>query len=171
MATVREFGRKPAVDRSIAARLTPRLAHKFCAVPSFFLSNYSQLKPHAGARGLNSTEAMTVIQLLDYKWDKRAPFPTVGALADRMGLKPRTVRAAIKNLEGLGYVRRVALRQGGANRYIFDGLFKVLERMMDEKGLLDFSSSAEESANSPKAEEDAGEDLENSNAGSASEDW
>ncbi|MGA7124403.1 MAG: hypothetical protein WBY94_30150 [Polyangiaceae bacterium] len=45
------------------------------------------MKIAENGRCINSTEAMLVIQLHDFKWDARAPYPTVRTLAERMGLR------------------------------------------------------------------------------------
>lgn len=128
-----EEAQEPASKRKMADRWTPKLARSgFCPVSSYFLANYHRLKPHPGAEGLSSTEAMVLIQILDFKWDSKMPFPTISTLATRMGLAPRTVRAAIARVEALGYVERVLAPNGGPNRYKFDGLFKALEAMYDQ---------------------------------------
>jgi hypothetical protein len=119
--------------RSIEKRWTPLLAKRFCPVSSAFLELYHELRPHSGARGLNSTEAMLLIHLIDHKWDERAPFPTVARLATRLGLSTRMVRGALKNLEDNGYVRRDPMPNGGPNRYHFDGLFRALEALLQSK--------------------------------------
>lgn len=116
-------------SRKIESRWTPQLAKRFCPVSSFFLSNYHRLKPHEAARGLNSTEALLIIHLMDYKWDDRAPFPTLTTISKRMGLTVRAVRSAVKNLEDLGYLKRERSRSGGPNRYHLQGLFKALEEL------------------------------------------
>ncbi len=120
------------MDRSVAARWTPRLGNAWCGISSFFLANYCRLRPHEGARGLNSSEAMVIIHLMDHKWDARAPFPTVSTLATRMGISTRAVRETIRNLETSGYLRRVPMSNGGPNRYQLEPLFSALERLMDE---------------------------------------
>lgn len=94
--------------------------------------SYHRLRPHEGARWLNSTEAMVLIHILDHKWDGRAPFPPLTKLAPRMGLSVRAVRAAVKRLEDLGYMRREPSPFGGPNRYHFDGLLAALHRLQDE---------------------------------------
>jgi DNA-binding MarR family transcriptional regulator len=76
---------------------------------------------------------MLVIQLMDFKWDERAPFPSVGRLAKRMGLTPRAVRAALRSLETSGFIKREYSHDGGPNRYHFGGLFAALERLLGEK--------------------------------------
>jgi DNA-binding MarR family transcriptional regulator len=115
--------------KAVAHRWTPRLGAKFCPVSSYFLANYHRLAPATGERGLNATEAMLVVQLVDFKWDHRAPWPTVGLLAERMGISKRQVRSVLERLEKCGYVVREA-RQYGPNRYHLQGLFQALEELM-----------------------------------------
>lgn len=134
MTTEKESAAPAAAnDYSVSKRWTPLLARRFCAVSSAFLEHYHDLRPHPGARGLTSTEAMLVIQLFDFKWDERAPFPTVRKLATRLGITPRAVRSALKSLEDGNYIKRVPMPDGGPNRYHFDGLFTSLERLLQEK--------------------------------------
>lgn len=117
-----------AVDK----RWTPALAKAFCPVSSYFLANYHRLKPNPAASGLSSAEAMLVIQLMDYKWDESAPFPSLSTLAKRMGLSTRYVRETVKRLEDLGYLKRVARAFGGSNAIEFHGLFAALEKLQAE---------------------------------------
>ncbi len=77
---------------------------------------------------------MLVIQLLDFKWTRDAPFPSVAALARRLGLTDRAVRDALKRLDELNLIKRESRHNssGGrsSNRYVFDGLFERLEAMI-----------------------------------------
>jgi hypothetical protein len=98
-------------------------------VSSYFLGNYCRLNPAGG--GLTSTEAMVIIQLMDHKWDERAPYPTVRTLAKRMGLSVRAVRSALENLQKMGYLQREPSSVGGPNRYHLEGLFKGHGRRED----------------------------------------
>ena len=116
---------------TVENRWTPRLGKQFCPVSSYFLANYHRLRPHESAQGLSSTEVMVVIHLMDHKWDSRAPYPTLGRLAERMGLSTRAVRSALQTLQGLGYVQREASPSGGPNKYHLEGLFNALEALMD----------------------------------------
>ncbi len=118
-------------DRSIANRWTPKLAKQFCPVSSYFLKNYRRLKPHDGAKGLSNTEAMLIIHIMDHKWGPQAPWPTVKTLATRMSLNVRTVRAMVKRLEGLDYIKREPMLYG-PNRYQMQPLFDALEKLMIE---------------------------------------
>jgi len=123
--------RSGVVDRSIEQRWTKKLAKPFCAISSYFLEHYAELTPHPGAKGLTSTEAMLIVQLMDFKWDERAPYPTVKTLATRLGISTRQTRATVQRLESLGYLRRDPFLNGGPNRYYLDGLFRALENMKD----------------------------------------
>lgn len=118
-------------NRKVAARWTPRLGEHFCAVSSYFLANYHRLKPHDGARGLNSSEVMLIVHLIDHKWDERAPYPSLKKIATRMGLDVRSVRGIVKRLEELGYLQRVLSQSGGPSKYKLEGLFAALEKLMD----------------------------------------
>ncbi|MEQ9150888.1 MAG: helix-turn-helix domain-containing protein [Parvibaculum sp.] len=131
-------------NRRVEERWTPALAKSFCPVSSYFLENYHRLKPHEGARGLNSTEAMLIVQMFDFKWDKAAPFPSLGTIARRMGISVRQVRDIVKRLEGLGYLKRVPRKYGGSNAIEFSGLFKALETLQSEDAsTLDDATAAE----------------------------
>lgn len=124
---------QPSKEKSsgLDARWGVRLSKPYHPVSRFFLQNYWRVKPHDGARGLNSSEAMLIIQILDHKWDDRAPFPSLPMLATRMGLSVRQLRATVKRLEDLGYLRRQPAENGGPNKYHFDGLINALHAMQD----------------------------------------
>lgn len=122
---------EPEREKKVAKRWTPALGRQFCAVSSYFLANYHRLG-NDGQRGLNSTEAMLVIQILDFKWDEKLPFPTVGLLAQRMAVSTRHVRETLKELEGRGFLQRVPGARGGANRYDLTGLFAALEALQTQ---------------------------------------
>lgn len=113
------------------SRWPEKLANRFSTVSSYFLENYHRLGTQSGSRGLSSTEAMLVIHILDFKWDSRLPFPTVGTLARRLGVSSRHVRDTIKTLEERGYICRIPKARGGANQYNMQGLYAALEAMMD----------------------------------------
>lgn len=115
---------------SVESRWTSKLGKTFCAISSYFLANYHRLKLSEHGRCMNSTEAMLVIQLHDFKWDDRAPYPTVRTLATRMGLSVRGVRNALHSLEEAGFIQRIADTRGGANRYVLNGLYGALEALM-----------------------------------------
>lgn len=115
----------------VAERWTPPLARQFCPVSSSFLRLYHRLRPAAGVRGLNSTEAILIIHLMDHKWGEAAPFPAVETLAERMGVSDRAVRKVVARLEECGYIAREQI-PGRSNRYRLDGLFSALEELLNE---------------------------------------
>lgn len=119
------------VNYRVAERWTPLLGEQFCPVSSAFLRYYHRLQPAPGVRGLNSTEALLVIHLMDHKWGEAAPFPGVETLAERLGLSDRAVRKALARLGECGYVVREPV-PGRSNRYRLDGLFAALEELLGE---------------------------------------
>jgi len=80
---------------------------------------------------------------MSHKWDSRAPFPALTTIAERIGLDVRTVRASVKRLEDLGYLRREPAPYGGPNRYHLEGLFRALEQLIDEDAKAEAASSKE----------------------------
>lgn len=118
-------------DFSVAKRWTPRLAEKFTAVPNYLLHNIHRLKPEGG-RCLNGTEVVVLLQLASVRIGSRPPRIALTTVAKRMGVSTRTVREAVRTLEGLGYLRRIPDTNGGANRYDFTPLIEKLEAMMDD---------------------------------------
>ena len=122
----------PSPDRSVAARWTARLAERYTPISEVFLHNLHRLRRHPNERGLNPTETLIIIQIMSHKWDGRAPFPALTSIAERMSLDVRTVRASVKRLENLGYLRREPSLNGGPNAYHLDGLFRALEALQDE---------------------------------------
>jgi len=57
----------------------------FMPIPHLFMRHYRQL-------GLSSTQAMFLLQVMESAWDLAAPPRTVGDLARRMDVDPRTIR-------------------------------------------------------------------------------
>lgn len=113
--------------RNPAARWTPALAKNWTPVADAFLANYASLEPP-----ITSLEAMLIIQLIQHKWDKNAPFPGFETLAKRMGVTPTAVRNHARSLEKKGYLRR-ELRISQTNRFHLDGLFSKLETYVANK--------------------------------------
>jgi Helix-turn-helix domain len=125
----------PTPDRSVEARWGKKLVQDgFCPISSFFLHNYHRLSvcPGKRKRTLNTTEAMVIIQLFDFKWDERDVFPAVGTIASRIGREKRTVRDALKVIDDAKLIERKFSRSGGVTRYCFDGLIAQLEKLHDE---------------------------------------
>lgn len=113
--------------RDPASRWTPALAKSWTPIADEFLQSYAHLEPP-----ITSLEAMLIIQLIQHKWDAKAPFPGFKTLADRMGLTPTSVRNHARSLEKKGYLRR-EMRQAQTNRFHLDGLFKKLEEFQKAK--------------------------------------
>lgn len=92
----------------------------FVGIPTHFLELYSQLNPP-----LTSGEAMFVIHLMNFKWDKNAPFPSYKILAERMGVSDKAVRRHAQALESKKYLLRIQ-RIGGTNKFDLSKLFDAL---------------------------------------------
>ncbi len=121
---------KDKENRAIEARWTPRIVDKgWCAIPTSFLENVHKLSAEH-EKPLSSTETLLLVHLASFKWDARAPYPTVGTLAKRMSLKHRAVRQALSTLESRGLIRREMTT--GASRYHLQGLFEKLEALLGE---------------------------------------
>ena len=54
---------------------------------------------HYTRLGLSNNEAMFVLQLMCFKWNENAAFPSYKTLAQRMGVTPEMARRHAKNLE------------------------------------------------------------------------
>ena len=92
----------------------------FVAVPAHFLELYSQLNPP-----LTSGEALFVIQLMNFKWSDKNPFPSYMVLAKRMGVTDKAVRRYAAALESKKYLVRKR-RIGKTNTFDLTKLFDVL---------------------------------------------
>lgn len=104
------------------------LENGFVPVPDSFLQLYSKLVPP-----LTSGEALFVIQLMNFKWDKQAPFPSYHTLAKRMGISDKMARRHAASLESKKYLLRIS-RIGGTNRFNLSNLFAALANLQhDEK--------------------------------------
>lgn len=102
----------------------------FSIIPSLLLRAQQRL-------GLNPTQLAVLLQLCDYWWDeKRKPFPSKDALAQRLGLSSRQVQRHIADLEKADLVKRIERigRHGGklSNTYDLSGLVKRLQALEPE---------------------------------------
>ena len=101
----------------------------YVPVPALFLRHYARLKPHS----LTSGEALFVLHLMEFKWDKAAPFPAYKTLAVRMGVSPKMARRHAQSLEIKGLLRRI-IRKGQTNRFDLAPLLdKLLEAVRAEE--------------------------------------
>jgi Helix-turn-helix domain len=71
------------------------------SVPTKFLRYYAALNPP-----LSAGEALFVLQLMTFKWDGAAPFPSYGRIAKTMGVTDKMVRRYAQSLQKKGYLTR-----------------------------------------------------------------
>ena len=139
--------RKKREVSGVEARWPGALGEQFVPVSSFFLRNYTKLRPHPNARGLSSTEVMVLIHLLDHKWTDKAPFPTMNTLASRMGISARAVRHSVRELELAGYLERRRKTSYGPNHYYFEGLWNALNELQAQENALKAEAAQTEAEN------------------------
>jgi hypothetical protein len=112
-------------NRSLAKRWgnhASLLEGGWVGVPVAFLTNYGNLVQYGG---LTAPEAMFVLQLMAFKWDEAAPFPSYTTLAKRMGITDKQARRYAKSLEEKGFLIRTA-RVGSSNSFDLQPLFNAL---------------------------------------------
>lgn len=107
----------------------------FLSVPNRFLRRYASLKPP-----LTPGEALFVLQLMTFKWERAAPFPAYRRIARAMGVTDKMARRYAQGLQKKGYLIR-QFQERAPNKFDLTGLFEALaeisghqseERMMDE---------------------------------------
>jgi DNA-binding MarR family transcriptional regulator len=84
-----------------------------------------------GVLGIKSTEMVTLISLLSFMWDRKYPFPSVGTLAKRAGLKRATVQRHLRMLQERGLIERKP-RFNQTNVYIITPLILELHTVTKE---------------------------------------
>jgi hypothetical protein len=136
-------------NRKIDQRWTKLLAARFTPVSDVFLENYSKLKP-----AIKPVEAMFIIHLLSFKWDRNDPFPSFGKVAGYMGISAAAVRAYARSLENKGYLKRRAVL-GRTSRFDLKPLFAALEAHL----LKTFQDRAEAVKNKGDSQEDVSGEL------------
>jgi Helix-turn-helix domain len=90
------------------------------SVPNKFLRCYTALKPP-----LSSGEALFVLQLMTFKWDDAAPFPSYGRIAKTMGVTDKMARRYAQSLQKKGYLVR-QFRKRAPNKFDLTRLFDAL---------------------------------------------
>lgn len=93
----------------------------FVPVVNTLLRYGANLKPFS----LQPTEMMFVIQIMSFKWDEDAPFPSYGTIAKHMGISPEYARKLARQLETKGFLRR-RFRNSSTNEFDFTPLFNKL---------------------------------------------
>ena len=113
-----------ATTRSFAARWgSSRLFEEgFVGVPAAFLRYYSHLQ-------LSHSEAMFVLQLMSFKWNENAPFPSYKTLAQRMDITPEMARRHAKSLEDKKLLTRLK-RNGQSNAFDLRPLTEAMELVL-----------------------------------------
>jgi hypothetical protein len=94
----------------------------FLSVPHRFLRHYASLEPP-----LTSGEALFVLQLMTFKWDEAAPFPSYDRIAKAMGVTHKMVRRYAQRLQRKGYLRR-EFQMRATNKFDLTGLFRALSK-------------------------------------------
>jgi hypothetical protein len=103
------------------------------SVPTKFLRSYTALNPP-----LSSGEALFVLQLMTFKWDDAAPFPSYGRIAKAMGVTDKMARRYAQSLQKKGYLMR-QYQKRAPNKFDLSRLFDALaefrqETTSEEKG-------------------------------------
>lgn len=101
------------------------LGRQFTAISTFFIHNYTRL-------GMSATEFAFVCQLMTFKWDERAPYPSLATIAARMGNDQRYLRKVCAKLQKRGLLHRELSKSGGPSKYHLNGLFTKLETLMKQ---------------------------------------
>ena len=122
--------KKPKVRASQEKWGKETLDEGFCMVPSILLRGQKRI-------GLNPSQLILLIQLLDYWWDVgNKPFPSKKELGNRVGLGPRQVQRYLADLEKAGLINREARVVAGkgrtTNRYDLSGLVRKLNELAPE---------------------------------------
>jgi hypothetical protein len=103
---------KPATNHSLAVRWgsLQLFDEGFVGVPAALVTRYAKL-------GLSTGEFVFVLELMVFKWNEQAPFPSYHTLAQRMGVTTEMTRRHAKSLEAKGMLKRLR-RTGQSN--VFD---------------------------------------------------
>jgi hypothetical protein len=102
-------------------------AHGYAAIPTIMIRAQHRL-------GVNSTQFCILLQLLEYfRSPDRAPVPTKQQLADRIGIKPSSIKPNMTALEQAGLIQRAQHKTSagdwGANTYHLDGLIQRIKEL------------------------------------------
>ena len=111
-------------DSPISVRFGDRILERgFTAIPNLVLDTYSQL-------GISESEMLFIIHVWQYWWNEKNPYPSLSAIAQKMGTTRRTTRRHVESLKrkGLLIVReRVGSGIGKmTNEYDFSPLIEAV---------------------------------------------
>jgi len=113
----------------------------FLSVPVKFLRQYAKLQ-------LSPGEALFVLQLMTFKWDRAAPYPSYNRIAKAMGVTDKMVRRYAQGLQKKGFLIR-QFQERAPNKFDLTGLFDALAGLprqvndkVEEEGLTNYDLSA-----------------------------
>lgn len=115
----------PATNLSLAIRWgSPQVFDEgFVGVPAALLTRYAKL-------GLSTGEIVFVLELMVFKWNDQAPFPSYNTLAQRMGITTEMTRRHAKSLESKGMLKRIT-RTGQSNAFDLLPLTNMLKAILE----------------------------------------
>ncbi|MGE3075147.1 MAG: helix-turn-helix domain-containing protein [Dehalococcoidia bacterium] len=90
-------------------------------IPNLVLNHYSQLNISPG-------EFVLVVQLWSFAWTDRNPYPSLGTLAERLGVSRRQVRNYVHTLKGKGLLKVTERSQPGRGQLTSEYDFSPLLR-------------------------------------------
>lgn len=90
-------------------------------IPNLVLNHYSQLNVSPG-------EFVLVVQLWSFAWTDRNPYPSLGTLAERMGVTRRQVRNYVHTLKAKGLLKVTERSQPGRGQLTSEYDFSPLIR-------------------------------------------
>jgi DNA-binding MarR family transcriptional regulator len=89
-----------------------------------------------GGDGITPTETIFLLQVMTFKWDEEAPYPSYSRISDQMGISEPYARKIARGLEDKGLLSRMK-REGTTNKFDLSPLFEELSEIggeMEEKG-------------------------------------
>lgn len=107
------------------------VANGYTMIPNILIQRQRTL-------GLTPTHLNILLQLLMYWWeDDNLPHPTKKRLAESMGVSESTVQRNLRQMENMGYLKRIIRKQEQnrnlSNQYDLTPLRQLLEPQADEE--------------------------------------
>ena|ERR1035437_6386762 len=120
-------GSNPVTNYSLAVRWgsAQLFDEGFVGVPSALLTRYAKL-------GLSTGEFVFVLELMVFKWNEQAPFPSYNTLAQRMGITTEMTRRHAKSLESKGMLKRIR-HTGQSNSFDLLPLTNTLNTLLERE--------------------------------------
>jgi DNA replication protein DnaD len=114
-----------AADYAIAVRFGDKLLdYGFTSIPNVLLFNYTQL-------GISNQELVFILHLLSFWWGREKPYPSLGLIAERMGITWRQAHRYAHSLEEKQYLtiteRADEFGRRSTSEYDFTPLLKALQ--------------------------------------------